>query len=61
MPLLIMHIESHVLGILGRAIHTVYTERLPVAFHPCSELDQSNVTEEAPEGEEHPPADSENK
>lgn len=26
-----------------------------------SELDQSNVTEEAPEGEEHPPADSENK
>ncbi|XP_012689615.2 SERPINE1 mRNA binding protein 1a isoform X2 [Clupea harengus] len=25
------------------------------------ELDQSNVTEEAPEGEEHPPADSENK
>lgn len=27
----------------------------------CSELDQSNVTEENPEGEEHPPADSENK
>ncbi|XP_053354855.1 SERPINE1 mRNA binding protein 1a isoform X2 [Clarias gariepinus] len=26
-----------------------------------SELDQSNVTEETPEGEEHPPADSENK
>lgn len=26
-----------------------------------SELDQSNVTEENPEGEEHPPADSENK
>ncbi|XP_017335300.1 SERPINE1 mRNA binding protein 1a isoform X1 [Ictalurus punctatus] len=26
-----------------------------------SELDQSNVTEESPEGEEHPPADSENK
>jgi len=25
------------------------------------ELDQSNVTEETPEGEEHPPADSENK
>lgn len=28
---------------------------------PCSELDQSNVTEENPEGEEHPAADSENK
>lgn len=27
----------------------------------CSELDQSAVTEETPEGEEHPPADSENK
>ncbi|KAJ0065422.1 hypothetical protein NL108_010400, partial [Boleophthalmus pectinirostris] len=27
----------------------------------CSELDQSNLTEENPEGEEHPPADSENK
>ncbi|XP_008405510.1 SERPINE1 mRNA-binding protein 1 isoform X1 [Poecilia reticulata] len=26
-----------------------------------NELDQSNVTEENPEGEEHPPADSENK
>ncbi|XP_050968337.1 SERPINE1 mRNA binding protein 1a isoform X2 [Labeo rohita] len=26
-----------------------------------SELDQSNVTEDTPEGEEHPPADSENK
>ncbi|KAL1022614.1 hypothetical protein UPYG_G00029900 [Umbra pygmaea] len=26
-----------------------------------SELDQSNVTEDAPEGEEHPPTDSENK
>ncbi|XP_063746653.1 SERPINE1 mRNA binding protein 1a isoform X4 [Eleginops maclovinus] len=26
-----------------------------------NELDQSNVTEEHPEGEEHPPADSENK
>ncbi|KAG5847438.1 plasminogen activator inhibitor 1 RNA-binding protein-like isoform X1 [Anguilla anguilla] len=26
-----------------------------------TELDQSNVTEETPEGEEHPPADSENK
>lgn len=26
-----------------------------------SELDQSNITEENPEGEEHPPADSENK
>jgi len=26
-----------------------------------SELDQSNVTDENPEGEEHPPADSENK
>ncbi|XP_058494865.1 SERPINE1 mRNA binding protein 1a isoform X3 [Solea solea] len=26
-----------------------------------NELDQSNVTEETPEGEEHPPADSENK
>ncbi|XP_048844796.1 plasminogen activator inhibitor 1 RNA-binding protein-like isoform X1 [Brienomyrus brachyistius] len=26
-----------------------------------SELDQSNATEETPEGEEHPPADSENK
>ncbi|XP_065128815.1 SERPINE1 mRNA-binding protein 1 isoform X3 [Paramisgurnus dabryanus] len=26
-----------------------------------SELDQSNVTEDNPEGEEHPPADSENK
>ncbi|XP_031173917.1 SERPINE1 mRNA binding protein 1a isoform X2 [Sander lucioperca] len=26
-----------------------------------TELDQSNVTEENPEGEEHPPADSENK
>lgn len=31
-----------------------------VWFH-SGELDQSNVTEETPEGEEHPPADSENK
>lgn len=32
-------------------------------FKKCnySELDQSAVTEETPEGEEHPPADSENK
>lgn len=30
-------------------------------FSFCSELDQSNVTEDTPEGEEHPPADSENK
>lgn len=33
-------------------------------IHFCSlysELDQSNVTEDTPEGEEHPPADSENK
>ncbi|KAF1385918.1 hypothetical protein PFLUV_G00112760 [Perca fluviatilis] len=30
-------------------------------FSFYSELDQSNVTEENPEGEEHPPADSENK
>ncbi|EGV93262.1 Plasminogen activator inhibitor 1 RNA-binding protein [Cricetulus griseus] len=27
----------------------------------CSDLDQSNVTEETPEGEEHPVADTENK
>lgn len=31
------------------------------SFIIFSELDQSNVTEENPEGEEHPPADSENK
>lgn len=30
-------------------------------FSLRSELDQSNNTEENPEGEEHPPADSENK
>lgn len=27
----------------------------------CSDLEQSNVTEETPEGEEHPVADTENK
>nr|XP_042129424.1 plasminogen activator inhibitor 1 RNA-binding protein-like [Peromyscus maniculatus bairdii] len=29
--------------------------------HSCSDLDQSNVTEETPEGGEHPVADTENK
>lgn len=30
-------------------------------FKLYSDLDQSHATEETPEGEEHPPADSENK
>ncbi len=35
---------------------------LNMIFFPSpSELDQSNATEENPEGEEHPPADTENK
>lgn len=34
---------------------------LTIGFVHSSELDQSNVTEENPEGEEHPPADSDNK
>lgn len=32
----------------------------PISYN-CSDLEQPNVTEETPEGEEHPVADTENK
>ena len=43
------------------SIVLVYINTTLLSHYLSGELDQSNVTEENPEGEEHPAADSENK